>query len=162
VPQDSILFNSTIGENLRWACEGASEEDVEAACRLANVEEFIVSLPQGYDTVVGDRGVRLSGGQCQRIALARAILRKPDILVLDEATSALDSQSEKMIQAAIEQIAGHTTIIAIAHRLSTIIHADTVYVLRGGEIEERGSYAELRDLGGHFSDMAKLQVLDAL
>jgi ABC-type multidrug transport system fused ATPase/permease subunit len=159
VPQDSILFNSTIGENLCWAHMDASEEEIETACRLANVEEFILSLPQGYDTVVGDRGVRLSGGQRQRIALARAILRQPDILVLDEATSALDSQSEKMIQAAIEEIAGDTTIIAIAHRLSTIINADMVYVMKAGEIVERGTYSELRDLGGHFSDMAKLQVL---
>ena len=124
VPQDSVLFNLTIMENLRWADESISDEAIIQACRQANADEFINKLPEGYHTLVGDRGVRLSGGQVQRIALARAILRRPELLILDEATSALDTYSERLIQQAIEAIAKETTVVVIAHRLSTVINAD--------------------------------------
>ena len=118
-----------------------------------------MEMPHGYDTVVGDRGVLLSGGQRQRIALARAILRKPELLILDEATSALDSQSELLIQDAIEEIANKTTIVAIAHRLSTIARADWIYVLENGSVIEQGTYQELINSKGKFSHMARLQGL---
>ena len=161
VPQDSALFNGTIRENLLWAKPDASEADLRRACRQAHAEEFITSLPQGYETVTGDRGVRLSGGQIQRIALARAILRKPDLLILDEATSSLDTRSERLIQEAIETIAKDTTIVVIAHRLSTIVNADYVYVLKGGKVVEEGTYQELVRLDGQFNRMARLQVLES-
>ena len=160
VPQDSVLFNLTIRDNLLWAKEDASDQEIDVACDLANAKEFILEFPDGYDTLVGDRGVRLSGGQCQRIALARAILRQPDLLILDEATSSLDTQSERLIQNAIEGIAKRTTVVAIAHRLSTIANADYVYVLAKGRIVEEGTYRELASAKGHFSDMVKLQNFD--
>ncbi|MBI4513603.1 MAG: ATP-binding cassette domain-containing protein, partial [Gemmatimonadetes bacterium] len=127
----------------------------------ANASEFIERFPDGYDTVVGDRGVRLSGGQCQRIALARAILRKPELLILDEATSSLDSHSERMIQLAVDAVAKETTVVVVAHRLSTIVNADYVYVLKAGAVVEEGSYRELVAQGGHLSRMTELQLLDS-
>ncbi|MBI4056108.1 MAG: ABC transporter ATP-binding protein [Elusimicrobia bacterium] len=160
VPQDSILFNMTIRDNLLWAKEDASNEEMRQACRLANADEFIENFPEGYDTIVGDRGVRLSGGQAQRVALARAILRQPELLILDEATSFLDSQSERLIQQAIENIAKKTTVIAVAHRLSTIKNANYIYVIRKGRIAEEGTYSELIQKNGHFSRMAQLQILE--
>ncbi len=159
VPQDSILFHMSIRENLLWAREDASEEEVKHACKQANADEFINKFPHGYDTLVGDRGVRLSGGQRQRIALARAMLRKPALLILDEATSSLDTQSERLIQKAIENIAKETTVIVIAHRLSTIVNADYVYVLEKGKVIEEGTYSGLVKLDGHFNRMVKLQLL---
>lgn len=143
VPQDPQLFHSTIRDNLLWSFEQANEEDLWGALRLANAAAFVKELPQGIDTVVGDRGVRLSGGQRQRIALARALLRKPELLILDEATSALDSESERLIQQSIEQVARNTTIIVVAHRLSTIAKADQVYVLRQGRVIEEGPFSVL-------------------
>ena len=160
VPQDSVLFNMTIKDNLLWAVETATDEEIEKACKQANATEFIDGLPERYDTIAGDRGVRLSGGQIQRLALARAILRKPDLLILDEATSALDSHSERLIQQAIENIAKDTTVIIIAHRLSTIANADYVYVLKEGRIIEEGTYQEIVQMNGHFNDMVKLQTLE--
>lgn len=148
VPQDSILFNITIRDNLRWSKESATDEEIKTACIQANAAEFIEGFPQGYDTVVGDRGVRLSGGQRQRIALARALLRKPELLILDEATSALDSESERLIQQSIEQVAHDTTILVVAHRLSTIAKADQVYVMRQGRLVEEGTFRELRTKPG--------------
>ena len=124
-------------------------------------EEFIKQLPEGYDTIVGDRGVRLSGGQVQRLALARAILRKPELLILDEATSSLDTYSERLIQQAIESIAKETTVIVIAHRLSTIVNADYIYTLKNGRIIEEGTYSELIQVNNHFNRMVKLQALGA-
>jgi len=157
VPQDSILFNMTIKDNLLWAKETASDAEIKTACQLANADSFIEEFPDGYDTVAGDRGVRLSGGQIQRIALARAILRKPDVLILDEATSSLDTKSERLIQKAIENISKETTIIVIAHRLSTIANADYIYVLDRGCILEEGSYQQLLSLNGRFHNMIQLQ-----
>ena len=160
VPQDSILFNMTVRENLLWAKEDATDEQIRKACRHANAEEFIEKLQKRYETVVGDRGVRLSGGQVERLALARAILRNPEILILDEATSSLDTHSERLIQAALQEIAKATTLIVIAHRLSSIVNADLIYVMKHGRIAEKGSYAELIRLNGLFAQMNELQILD--
>ncbi|HCN07560.1 MAG TPA: ABC transporter ATP-binding protein, partial [Lentisphaeria bacterium] len=138
VPQDAVLFNMSIRDNILWAQANATDETLAEALRLANAQVFIDEFPDGVDTIVGDRGVRLSGGQIQRIALARAILRRPELLILDEATSALDSQSETLIQDAIAEIARDTTIIVVAHRLSTVKMADTIVVLDEGAIVEQG------------------------
>ena len=159
VPQDSILFHDTIRNNLLWSYDTATENEVEEACKLANAHDLIMEMPEGYNTVVGDRGVRLSGGQRQRIALARALLRKPELLILDEATSSLDSQSETLIQEAIGKIAHQTTVVIIAHRLSTIANADWIYVLEEGRVVEQGTYGELIDLKSSFKRMAELQGL---
>jgi ABC-type multidrug transport system fused ATPase/permease subunit len=160
VPQDSMLFNMTIRENMLWSKEDATDEEIHFACQRANATEFIGQLPDGFDTVIGDRGVRLSGGQIQRIALARAILRKPALLVLDEATSSLDSNSERLIQQSLETIAQETTILCIAHRFSTIVRADNIYVLNEGRVIEEGTYTELLRLNGHFCKMAQMQLLE--
>jgi len=160
VPQDSVLFNTTIKNNLLWANDNATQDEIDQAVGYSNAEEFISKLPEGYDTPVGDRGVRLSGGQVQRIALARAILRKPDLLILDEATSSLDTYSERLIQEAIERISKETTVIVIAHRLSTIVNADYVYLLKEGRVVEEGKYSELVKINGHFNRMIELQALE--
>ena len=160
VPQESILFNMTIRDNLLWAKENATEKEIKAACEIANATEFIERFPEGYDTIVGDRGVRLSGGQIQRIALARAILRNPEILILDEATSSLDTESERLIQSAIERIAKKTTIIAVAHRLSTIVNSDYIYVLDNGRVVEEGTYSQLLKMNGLFNQMVNSQFLE--
>ncbi|MFC2117213.1 ABC transporter ATP-binding protein [Bacteroidota bacterium] len=157
VSQESILFNMSIRDNLIWAKDNSTDEDVRKACKLANADEFIEKFPKGYHTVVGDRGVRLSGGQLQRIALARAMIRKPDLLILDEATSALDTKSEQIIQKAIEKIANETTILVVAHRLSTIASADYVYVLENGCVKEKGSYDDLIMQRSLFYNMVKSQ-----
>lgn len=159
VPQDGVLFNMSIRDNMLWAYDKATENDIDEACRLANADEFIKRLPEGYDTMVGDRGVRLSGGQVQRLALARAILRKPYLLILDEATSSLDTHSERLIQQAIDNIAKETTVIVIAHRLSTVVNAGYIYVLKKGKIVEEGNYSELLGKGGEFRGMLELQAL---
>lgn len=160
VPQESILFHTSIRDNLLWAMEDATDEEIKQACRQANADEFIERLLHGYDTLVGDRGIRLSGGERQRISLARAILRKPALLILDEATSSLDTHSERLIQQAIENITKETTIIVIAHRLSTIVNADYVYVFKNGEVIEEGTYSDLIKMNGHFNRMVKLQLLE--
>lgn len=143
VPQDPQLFHASIRDNLLWSVAGATESDLWEALGLANATSFVKELPQSIDTVVGDRGIRLSGGQRQRIALARALLRKPELVILDEATSSLDSESERLIQQSIEQVARDTTILIVAHRLSTIARADQVYVLRQGLIVEEGPFSVL-------------------
>ena len=143
VPQDPMLFHASIRENLLWAFDKANENDLWHALRLANAEVFVKELPEGIDTLVGDRGVRLSGGQRQRIALARALLRKPELLILDEATSSLDTESERLIQHSIDEVAKDTTILVIAHRLSTIEKANTVYVINMGSVLEHGSFSDL-------------------
>lgn len=158
VPQDPMLFHCSVKDNLIWSNENASELDCWNALKLANADRFVKELPEGLDTFVGDRGVRLSGGQRQRIALARALIRKPELLILDEATSALDSESERLIQSSIEQVAKETTILIIAHRLSTIAQADMVYVLSKGEIIEEGSFDFLSNKqGGKLKEMIMSQ-----
>ncbi len=143
VSQDTFIFNTSVRNNIAYALEDVDESAIYEAARLANALEFILEMPEGFDTQLGDRGIRLSGGQRQRIAIARALLRNPDILVLDEATSALDSVSERLIQESLEKLAVGRTVIAIAHRLSTIVRADKVVVLEQGRIVEQGGYQEL-------------------
>lgn len=157
VGQDTFLFAAAIRDNIAFAKPDATEEEIVRASRIAHAHDFIIDLENGYDTVLGNRGYRLSGGQCQRLALARAILRDPDVLILDEATSDLDSQSEKFIQDALDSFAKGRTIVSIAHRLSTIMKADLIIVLENGHIVEKGTHDELLLLDGHYSGFWNLQ-----
>ncbi|KAB2848317.1 MAG: ABC transporter ATP-binding protein/permease [Hyphomicrobiaceae bacterium] len=157
VPQDTVLFNDTVHYNIRYGRPTASEEEVIGAARLAQIDAFIQSLPQGYKSMVGERGLKLSGGEKQRVAIARTILKSPPILLLDEATSALDSHTEKEIQDALDRVAKNRTTLVIAHRLSTIVHADQIVVMDKGEIAERGSHAELIEMGGLYASMWERQ-----
>jgi len=143
VPQDTVLFNDTIIYNIRYGRPDASDEEVRAAARMARIDDFISKLPNGYATMVGERGLKLSGGEKQRVAIARTMLKGPPILLLDEATSALDSHTEKEIQDALDQVARNRTTLVIAHRLSTIVNADAILVLDGGRLVEQGTHAEL-------------------
>jgi ATP-binding cassette, subfamily B, heavy metal transporter len=153
VPQDTVLFNETIEYNIRYGKPDASPAEVREAARLAQIHEFIVTLPQGYDSLVGERGLKLSGGEKQRVAIARSILKSPPILMLDEATSALDSHTEKEIQDALERVAQNRTSLVIAHRLSTVVHADNIIVLDHGEIVEQGTHLELLVKGGLYASL---------
>ena len=157
VSQDTFLFNATIAENIAFGTSGASQARIEAACQAAQAAGFIESLPQGYDTLVGERGYRLSGGQRQRLSLARAILRDPELLILDEATSALDSQSERLVQEAIERFERNHTVLVIAHRLSTIVRADQILVLEGGRVVQRGRHSSLLAEGGLYQQLWQQQ-----
>lgn len=157
VTQETYLFHDTIRTNLTYSRPDAAPEDIEAAARAANIHDFIMGLPEGYDTVVGERGYRLSGGEKQRIALARVILKNPKILVLDEATSHLDSESESLIQEALKRVMAGRTSIVIAHRLSTILSADLILVLDRGRIEEYGTHDELLQIGGIYSELYETQ-----
>jgi ABC-type transport system involved in Fe-S cluster assembly fused permease/ATPase subunit len=157
VPQDTVLFNDSIYYNIRYGRPEASREEVEAAARAAHIHDFIVSLPDGYETPVGERGLKLSGGEKQRVAIARAILKNPSILIFDEATSALDSKSERAIQAELERIQVGRTTLVIAHRLSTVMNADQILVMDAGRIVERGSHAELLAHRGLYTQMWTLQ-----
>jgi len=157
VSQETVLFHDSVRANIAYGTPGASSGEIEAAARAAHAHDFISALPAGYDTVVGERGTRLSGGQRQRIAIARALLRDPPILILDEATSALDSESERLVQAAIERLLEGRTVLVIAHRLSTVQRADQIVVLDGGRIVERGTHASLLALGGVYHRLHDLQ-----
>jgi ABC-type multidrug transport system fused ATPase/permease subunit len=143
VPQDVLLFGGTIAENIAYGRPGASLSEIESAARRAHAHEFIVGFPESYQTVVGERGVKLSGGQRQRIAIARAILRNPSILLLDEATSSLDSESERLVQEALEILMKGRTSLVIAHRLSTIRSADCIFAIEGGTVVEAGTHEQL-------------------
>ena len=157
VLQDTFLFNGSIAENIGYAMPEATEEEIRAAAVAANIHEDIMAMPQGYDTQVGERGLRLSGGQKQRVAIARAILRKSPIIILDEATASVDVETERQIQTAIAGIAGQRTIVAIAHRLSTIRNADLILVIENGRVMECGTHAELVALGGSYARMDRIQ-----
>ncbi len=159
VNQEAILFNDTIFNNISFGVEGATMEQVIEAAKIANAHEFIMESEQGYDTIIGDRGCRLSGGQRQRLSIARAILKNPPILILDEATSALDTESERLVQEALEHLMKSRTTIAIAHRLSTIRHADEICVMLEGEIVERGTHESLLAKGGYYKRLNDMQSL---
>jgi ATP-binding cassette subfamily B protein len=158
VPQDTVLFNDTIEYNIAYGRPGAGRKEVESAARAAHIHDFIESLPDGYATLVGERGLKLSGGEKQRVAIARTLLKDPAILVFDEATSALDSRTERVIQDELEGIARSRTTLVIAHRLSTVVHADQILVLDHGSIIERGSHADLLARGGAYAAMWEIQI----
>jgi len=153
VPQDTVLFNDTIKYNISYGRIGASEEEIRDAARYAQIDKFIRELPMGFDSMVGERGLKLSGGEKQRVAIARTILKNPPMLLLDEATSALDTGTEREIQSALADISRNRTTLVIAHRLSTVIDADEILVLDHGEIVERGRHSELLALGGQYALM---------
>ena len=153
VTQESYLFHDTVAANLRYAKPDATDDELAEACRAANIEDFINSLADRYETVVGERGYRLSGGEKQRLALARVILKDPQILILDEATAHLDSQSEALIQEALERVMEGRTSLVIAHRLSTVLAADVILVLDQGRLVESGTHEELLEAGGLYSQL---------
>ena len=157
VPQDTVLFNDTIRYNIAYGRPGATQAEVEHAARLAQVHDFVLRLPDGYDTRVGERGLKLSGGEKQRVAIARTILKNPRVLILDEATSALDTRTEQEIQSALRQLARNRTTLTIAHRLSTVVDADQILVLSDGQVAERGTHAELLRHGGLYARMWAMQ-----
>ena len=157
VTQETFLFNDTVANNISYGFQDATRDSIEDAARRAHAHEFILEMSDGYDTVIGERGVRLSGGQRQRLAIARAILRNPPILILDEATSALDTESERMVQAALDELMTGRTVLAIAHRLSTISNCDRIVVLDKGRIIERGSHEELLALNGTYKRLYDMQ-----
>jgi len=160
VPQDTVLFNDSIRYNIGYGRPGASDAEIEHAARVAQVHDFVLRLPEGYATRVGERGLKLSGGEKQRVAIARTILKDPRILVLDEATSALDSRTEQGIQAALNAVAHRRTTLVIAHRLSTVVDADEIIVLEDGQVAERGRHAELLARNGLYARMWALQAVE--
>jgi len=162
VTQEPYLFHASIRDNIRYAKPDATDEEIETASRAAYIHDFVDSLPHRYDTIVGERGYRLSGGEKQRVAIARAVLKNPPILILDEATSSLDSHSERVIQLALDELARGRTTLTIAHRLSTVLRADTIYVLDGGRIVEQGPHAELLARGGLYAMLYNQQFVLAL
>jgi len=158
--QETFLFNDTIAENIAYAKEGADFSEIEAAAQAANIHDTILSFPDGYDTIVGERGYRLSGGEKQRIAIARVLLKDPQVLILDEATSSLDTHSERLVQAALDSALTNRTTIAIAHRLSTVVNADRIIVVSGGRIVESGTHAELLRHKGLYAALLAEQKLE--
>ena len=159
VNQEAILFNDSFRNNISFGVAEATQEQIEAAARIANAHDFIMETEHGYDTNIGDRGSRLSGGQRQRISIARAILKNPPILILDEATSALDTESERLVQQALEHLMKTRTTVAIAHRLSTIKNADEICVIHEGRIVERGTHDELLAMDGYYKKLNDMQSL---
>jgi ATP-binding cassette subfamily B protein len=157
VPQDTVLFNDTVGYKIAYGRAGAGPAEVEAAARAAHIHDFISATPLGYDTLVGERGLKLSGGEKQRVAIARTLLKNPPILIFDEATSALDSANERAIQAELRSAAQGKTALVIAHRLSTVVDAHSIVVMDAGRVVEQGAHAELLALGGHYARMWRLQ-----
>ena len=153
VPQDTVLFNDTILYNIAYGRPEASREEIEAAARAAKIHEFVSKLPEGYETMVGERGLKLSGGEKQRVGIARTLLKNPPILLLDEATSALDTETEREIQSELHAMAVGRSVITIAHRLSTVVDADRIVVLEAGEIAEEGSHEALLAKGGRYAQM---------
>ena len=160
VAQDTVLFNDTIANNIGMGRRGASHEEIVEAARIANADSFIRECPEGYDTNIGDRGTKLSGGQRQRLSIARAVLKNPDILILDEATSALDTESEKLVQDALNNLLKGRTSVVIAHRLSTIHNADLIIVVDHGRIAEQGTHAELMERNGIYAKLIEMQSFD--
>lgn len=157
VNQEAILFNDTFFNNIAFGVENATQAQVEEAAKIANAHEFIIASEEGYQTNIGDRGCKLSGGQRQRISIARAVLKNPPVLILDEATSALDTESERLVQDALDRLMRNRTTLVIAHRLSTIKHADLICVMHEGEIAERGTHSELSAKGGYYSRLCEMQ-----
>jgi ATP-binding cassette subfamily B protein len=162
VPQDAVIFADTARENIRFGRPSATDAEVEAAAKAAAAHDFLTVLPEGYDTYVGERGVMLSGGQKQRIAIARAILRDAPILLLDEATSALDAESERLVQAAVDELASTRTTLIIAHRLATVKKADRIVVFEDGQIVAIGTHDALVAEGGLYARLARLQFTDGI
>jgi subfamily B ATP-binding cassette protein MsbA len=160
VSQDTVLLNDTVHTNIAYGSADATRAQVEAAAQAANADQFIAQLPLGYETLRGERGTRLSGGQRQRIAIARALLRDPPILILDEATSALDTESERLVQQAIDRLMAQRTVLVIAHRLATVRDADEIVVLDAGRVAERGTHDELFRAGGLYRRLYDLQFRD--
>lgn len=158
VPQDPLLFNATVMENLRYARPTATDEEIFEACRAAAIHDRILTFADGYESRVGEQGVKLSGGEVQRLAIARVFLKIPPIIILDEATSAVDTMTEASIQEALDKLRNGMTTFIIAHRLSTVVHADQIVVLHNGEVAERGTHGELLTLGGRYNDLWKRQV----
>ena len=157
VPQDTVLFNDSLLYNLQYGNPEATIEEIHQAAKMAHIFDFINSLPDGWDTVVGERGLKLSGGEKQRVAIARALLKKPSILVFDESTSSLDSNTEQAIQKTLEEISKHHTTMVIAHRLSTVVSADRILVMDQGHFIEQGTHDELLASSGHYAKMWELQ-----
>ncbi|OYV95679.1 MAG: hypothetical protein B7Z73_02145 [Planctomycetia bacterium 21-64-5] len=162
VEQDIFLFDGTVAENIGYAKRQADLDEVEQAARIAHAHEFITALPQGYDTLIGERGVKLSGGQRQRLAIARAVLADPRILILDEATSNLDTESERLIQHSLARLLEGRTSFVIAHRLSTVVHADRIVVIEAGRIVETGTHDELMAASGRYRQMVRQQTSGAI
>lgn len=161
VPQDTVLFNDTIGYNIAYGSKNASNDDIVEAAKSAKIHDFIISLTDGYNTTVGERGLKLSGGEKQRVGIARTLLKNPPILVLDEATSALDTETERNIQESLRGLGSGRSVITIAHRLSTVVDADQIFVLEKGVIVEKGTHDELLNLNGRYTKMWHTQESEA-